>query len=145
MGPFWTFLPNWAKMNFPKEEGYQFFNIPIIYHCAKNQQNLMSHSWENSELTDRHTQTGKQTDRQTVILRYKPWFWGTLHRTGLQKIPKHVYKVKFDSKPLQFIQLHWIFNLPMAVFQLPDKLKINDKNPTHNKLLIKASNKCSKQ
>ena len=38
-------FPNWA--NFPGKKGSQFFSIRIIYYCAKNQKNLMSHSWEN--------------------------------------------------------------------------------------------------
>ena len=48
LGPFWTLLPKLEpKMSFPGKKGCQFFNIRITYHCAKNQKNLMSHSWEN--------------------------------------------------------------------------------------------------
>ena len=37
-----------AKNEFSWKKGLcQFFNIRITYHCAKNQKNLMSHSWEN--------------------------------------------------------------------------------------------------
>ena len=36
------------KINFPgKKRLCQVFNIRIIYQCAKSQNNLMSHSWEN--------------------------------------------------------------------------------------------------
>ena len=44
--PFWALF---AQINeFSWKKGLcQFFNIRIIYHCAKNQKNLMSHSWEN--------------------------------------------------------------------------------------------------
>ena len=45
MGPF---CPNLGKNKFSCKKGLcQFLNIRIIYHCAKNQLNLMSHSWEN--------------------------------------------------------------------------------------------------
>ena len=38
-----------AKIEFSWKKGFcQVFNIRIIYHCAKNQKNIMSHSWENS-------------------------------------------------------------------------------------------------
>ena len=49
LGPFWILLPKLGpKMIFPGKKGLcQFFNIWITYHCAKNQKNLMSHSWEN--------------------------------------------------------------------------------------------------
>ena len=36
-----------AKNEFSWKKGlYQFFNIRITYHCAKNHENLMSNSWE---------------------------------------------------------------------------------------------------
>ena len=42
------FCPNLGKKKFSwKKELCQFLNIGIIYHCAKNQLNLMNHSWEN--------------------------------------------------------------------------------------------------
>ena len=50
---FWShsgcFLPKLGpKMKFSWKKGLcQFFNIRIIYHCAKNQKNLMNNSWEN--------------------------------------------------------------------------------------------------
>ena len=49
LGPFWVlFAQIWTKNKFSWKKGLcQFFNIRIIYHCAKNQKNLMSHSWEN--------------------------------------------------------------------------------------------------
>ena len=41
------FCPNLGKIEFFWEKGLcQFLNIPIIYHRAKNQKKLMSHSWE---------------------------------------------------------------------------------------------------
>ena len=43
-----TFAQIGAKNEFSWKKGLcQFFNIWITYHCAKNQKNLMSHSWEN--------------------------------------------------------------------------------------------------
>ena len=45
LGPF---CPNLGKNEFSwKRRFFQFFNIWIIYHCAKNHKNLMSHFWEN--------------------------------------------------------------------------------------------------
>ena len=46
LGLFWTlFAQIWANMNFPEKKGLtRFFNIPIIYHCAKNQNNVTRHS-----------------------------------------------------------------------------------------------------
>ena len=45
LGPF---AQIWVKNEFSWKKGLcQFFNIRITYHCAKNQKNLMSHSWEN--------------------------------------------------------------------------------------------------
>ena len=42
------FLTNLGKNEFSWKKGLcQFFNTQIIYHCAKSQKNLMSHSWEN--------------------------------------------------------------------------------------------------
>ena len=42
------FCSNLGKNEFSWKKGLrQFFNIQIIYHCAKNQKNLMSYSWEN--------------------------------------------------------------------------------------------------
>ena len=46
------------------------------------------------------------------------------------KIPKYTCTVKFDSKALELIRLPRILNLLEVVFQLPDKLKNNDNNPT---------------
>ena len=44
LGPF---AQIWAKNEFSWKKGlYQFFNIQIIYYCAKNQKNLMRHSSE---------------------------------------------------------------------------------------------------
>ena len=49
----WThsgpFLPKFGRKNKFSWKKWlcQFFNIGIIYHCAKNQLCLMSHSWEN--------------------------------------------------------------------------------------------------
>ena len=43
-----SFAQFWAKNEFSGKKGFcQFFNIQIIYHCAKNQKNLMSHFSEN--------------------------------------------------------------------------------------------------
>ena len=44
-------------------------NIPIIYHHAKNQEKLMTHSSEKYR-TDEQTerQTDRQTDRQTTVI-----------------------------------------------------------------------------
>ena len=55
MGLFWTlFAQIWANMNFPEKRGLsRFFNIPIIYHRAKNQNNLTRHSGK--KLLDGHT------------------------------------------------------------------------------------------
>ena len=61
------------KIEFSWKKGLcQFINIPTIYHRAKNQKKLISHTWE-KQLTDgrtdrqtpKHTQTVRQTDRQT--------------------------------------------------------------------------------
>ena len=41
LGPF---AEIWAKMNFAGKKSCPFLNIPIIYHCAKNQKKLMVHS-----------------------------------------------------------------------------------------------------
>ena len=42
------FAQIWVKNEFSWKKGLrQFFNIRITYHCAENQKNLMSHSWEN--------------------------------------------------------------------------------------------------
>ena len=55
-GPVWLiiqkgysgpFCPNWSQNFFPWNKAlFQFFNIWITFHCAKNQKNLKSHSWE---------------------------------------------------------------------------------------------------
>ena len=45
LGPF---CPNLSKKKISwKKELCEFLNIGIIYHCTKNQLNLMNHSWEN--------------------------------------------------------------------------------------------------
>ena len=42
LGPF---CPNFDKNEFSLKKGLcQFSSIRIVYHCAKNQKNLMSHS-----------------------------------------------------------------------------------------------------
>ena len=54
-----SFCPNSGKTEFFwKERLCQFLNIPIIYHRAKNQNKLISHSWEKCW-------TDGQTDRRT--------------------------------------------------------------------------------
>ena len=51
-----------AKNEFSwKKELCQFLDIPIIYHCAKNQKKLLSNFW------GKH-QTDGQTDRQTTVI-----------------------------------------------------------------------------
>ena len=64
LGPFCANL-NKNKFSWKKRfcQGSILLNIPIIYHRAKNQKKLMSHSEKNAELTN--GQTGRQT---TVIL-----------------------------------------------------------------------------
>ena len=54
LGPFY---PNLGKNEFSwKKELCQFLDIPIIYHCAKNQKkNCRAISEENTKLTDRQT------------------------------------------------------------------------------------------
>ena len=45
---FWDhlFYPNLGKNEFSwKKELCQFLDIPIIYHCAKNQKKLLSNFW----------------------------------------------------------------------------------------------------
>ena len=55
LGPFY---PNLGKNEFSwKKQLYQFLDIPIIYHCTKNQQKLLSN------FRGKH-QTDGQTDRQ---------------------------------------------------------------------------------
>ena len=46
LGPFWDLSTQiWAKINFCGKKGLcQFLNIPIIYHGAKDQKKLMTHS-----------------------------------------------------------------------------------------------------
>ena len=62
LGPFY---PNLGKNEFSwKKELCQFLDIPIIYHCVKNQKKLFSNFW------GKH-QTDGQTDRQW-------WFYKTL-------------------------------------------------------------------
>ena len=52
------FRPNLDKNEFSWKKGlYQFLNIPIIYHRAKSQKKLISHSWEKCR-------TDGRTDRQ---------------------------------------------------------------------------------
>ena len=54
-----------------------------------------------------------------------------------KKIPKYTCTLKFDKKSLKLIQLTRIFSLLEVVFQLSDKLKNNDNNPTIYTNLIK--------
>ena len=71
LGPF---CPNLGKYESSwRKKLCQFWNIPIIYYCAKNQEHIMTNSWQKAKLTDR------QTDR-------KWWFYRTLHRTGAQNV-----------------------------------------------------------
>ena len=58
LGPF---AQIWAKMSFPEKRPSQFLNIPIIYHCAKNQKKTNSHSWEKCR-------TDVWADRQTMVI-----------------------------------------------------------------------------
>ena len=60
----------WAKINFPEKRLCQFLNIPIIYHCVKNQKKLMSHSWQ-------ECLTVGWIDRQQL-------FYRTFHRIQVQ-------------------------------------------------------------
>ena len=65
------FCSNLGKNGFTWKKGLcQFLNITIIYHRAKNQKKLMSHSWEKCR-------TDGQTDGQW-------WFYRTLRGTGVQ-------------------------------------------------------------
>ena len=65
------FCLNLGKNEFSWKKGLrQFLNILIIYHSAKNQKKLMTHSWEKCR-------TDRQKDRHW-------WFCRTLRRTGVQ-------------------------------------------------------------
>ena len=70
---FQPFMDKFGQRIFSLKKGLcQILNIPIIYHRAKNQKKLMTHSWQNG-WTDipRDRQTGRQTDNRqqtTVIL-----------------------------------------------------------------------------
>ena len=44
LGPFWALCPNWSQKWISLEKKG---NIRITFHCAKNQENLMSHFSEN--------------------------------------------------------------------------------------------------
>ena len=67
-----TFCPNLGKIEFScKKRLCQFLNITIIYHRAKNQKKLISHSCEKC-LTD--SGTDRQTDGQMYRRR---WFYRT--------------------------------------------------------------------
>ena len=71
VGPF---SPNLGKNKYSWKKGIcQFFTIPVIYHCAKNQKKLMTHSWEKCQ-----TDVDRQTDR-------KQWFYRTPRWTRVQK------------------------------------------------------------
>ena len=60
------FYPNLGKNEFSwKKELCQFLDIPIIYHCAKNQKKLLSNFWGKHQ-TD--GQTDRQADRQTTVI-----------------------------------------------------------------------------
>ena len=54
-------VPFWV-LSCPTKKGCQFLNIPIIYHQAKNQKKLKTHSWEKCRTDGRRD---GQTDRQT--------------------------------------------------------------------------------
>ena len=65
LGPLWTFFClNFVNNEFSWKNGLcQFLNIPIIYHCVKNQKKPLG---KNDKLTD--GQMDRQTDRQTTVI-----------------------------------------------------------------------------
>ena len=70
MWPFWPFLPKFGhKWIFLEKRLSQFLNIPIIYHHAKNQEQLICHyswGWMDRRM-DGHTQTEEQTDNHDFV------------------------------------------------------------------------------
>ena len=71
LGPFWVlFLTNLGKNEFSWiERALSVFKYSSVYCHAKNQEELMSHSWEKCQ-TDKRTdeQAGRWTDRQTKVI-----------------------------------------------------------------------------
>ena len=80
MGTFWS---NLGKNEFSwKSELSQFLNIPIIYHQARNQKKLLTHSWEKcrpdrGRLTDKGDfigpfpgQESKKREKNNLVIQY---------------------------------------------------------------------------
>ena len=102
LGPFWAiFAQIWTKNDFFwKNELGQFLNIPIIYHCAKNQKKLTSHSREKCQ-TDGWTD--RQTDGQTENSDFIGPFVG---QGAIIKVTLRGPIIKVTLSFLEFISTH---------------------------------------
>ena len=65
-----NFCPNLGEKEFSWNKGlWEFLNIPIIYHDAKNLKKLTTHSWQKCRTAD--GQTNRQTENRDFVALYR--------------------------------------------------------------------------